>query len=64
MALGYPGDPEIVDPPVYLGGRLFNPLACVHRDDEDYSGDADGNHYCVHDWRCAWGNQNRVQATS
>jgi len=61
---GDPDQDELVQGPVYIGGRLFNPQACVHTDDEDYSGDANGEHHCVHDWRCVWGNKNRVQAIS
>lgn len=58
MALGFPGDPELVETtPLYIGGRLFDPKSCVH--DEDYSGDAEGNHNCCHDWRIYWGNQAR-----
>ncbi|MCA2331633.1 hypothetical protein JF714_14395 [Mycobacterium avium] len=50
--------PELVpQTPVYIGGRLFNPASCVHG--EDYSGDANGEHHCAHDWRIYWGNQNR-----
>ena len=50
--------PELVpQTPVFINGRLFNPQTCVHG--EDYSGDANGEHHCVHDWRVYWGNQNR-----
>ena len=44
--------------PIVIGGRLFNPSLCVHG--EDYSGDKDGVHDCVHDWRIYWGNQDRT----
>ena len=52
-------EPELVpQTPVVIGGRLFDPKRCVHG--EDYDGDANGEHHCVHDWRVYWGNQNRV----
>lgn len=55
-------DPELVpQTPVYIHGVLFDPASCVHADDEDFSGDENGKHNCVHDWRTYWGNQNRPE---
>ena len=50
------GEPEKVpQTPIVIGGRVFNPRACVHGEDYDAE-----DHQCVHDWRIYWGNQDRV----
>lgn len=43
---------------IVINGRVFDPKRCVRG--EDLSGAEDGEHYCVHDWRCIWENLPRV----
>jgi len=40
---------------IIIGGRLFYPEKCV--------GDREGEHHCVHDWRCHWDNFPKAENT-
>lgn len=42
--------------PIYINGKRFDPAVCVSS-----SAHPDTPHQCVHDWRCYWGNQDRVE---
>jgi hypothetical protein len=60
------GDPDydefVPQTPIVIGGRMFNPSACIHGLNLD-AGTEDPNnvHQCAHDWRVYWGNQKRAQ---
>lgn len=41
-----------------INGRLFDPKRCVPGDGHD----DEQEHFCVHDWRCYWGNFDREAA--